>query len=78
MSVKCVTVKVKFLQEYVQHKIILIEYIKSIKNIADIMTKQSAGPQLAQHQDYALGFLDGINVVIAAFAEIFRQICIRV
>jgi hypothetical protein len=77
-TVKHVTVKVQFLQECVQRKIILIEYIKTIKNIADIMTKQSAGPQFAQHRDYALGFLDGINVVIAAFAEIFRRIRIRV
>ena len=37
-TVKHVTVKVQFLQECVQRKIILIEYIKTIKNIADIMT----------------------------------------
>ena len=56
----------------------MIEDIKTIKNIADIMTKQSAGPQFAHYRDYALGFLDAINVVIAAVAEIFRRIRIRV
>jgi hypothetical protein len=40
-TVKHVTVKVRFLQECVQLKIILLTYIKTNKNIADIMTKQS-------------------------------------
>jgi hypothetical protein len=50
-TVKHVTVKVRFLQECVQRGIIMITYIKTSKNIADIMTKQSAGPQFAQHRD---------------------------
>jgi hypothetical protein len=77
-TVKHVTVKVRFLQECVQRKIIMIAYIKTIKNIADIMTKQSAGPQFAQHRDYALGIHDAINIVTAAVAEIFRRIRVYV
>ena len=50
-TVKHVTVKVRFIQECVQRQMILIAYIKTSKNIADIMTKQSAGPQFAQHRD---------------------------
>jgi hypothetical protein len=42
------------------------------------MTKQSAGPQFAQHRDYALGLHDAINIVIAAVAEILRWIHICV
>ena len=53
-TVKHVTVKVRFLQECVQRGIIMITYIKTCRNISDIMTKQSAGPQFAQHRDYAL------------------------
>jgi hypothetical protein len=70
-TVKHVTVKVRFLQECVQHKIITVAYIKTIKNIADVMAKQSAGPQFPQHQDYALGIHEAINIVTAAVAEIF-------
>ena len=62
-TVKHVTVKVRFLQECVQRKIIMITYIKTNKNIADIMTKQSAEPQFAQHCDYALGIIDVIQQV---------------
>ena len=54
-TVKHVTVKVQFLQECVQRGIIMIAYIKTCKNIADIMTKQSVAPQFTQHRDYALG-----------------------
>jgi hypothetical protein len=65
-TVKHVTVKVHFLQECVQHTIIMIVYIKTCKNIADIMTKQSPGPQFVQHRDYAsaLGAIDAITSVI--------------
>jgi hypothetical protein len=45
-TVKHVTVKVRFLQECVQHKIIMIVYMKTSKSIADIMTKQSPGVDL--------------------------------
>jgi hypothetical protein len=66
----------------VQHKIILIAYIKTGKNIADVMTKQSAGPQFAQHRDYALGIIDNISLdsaqVIAALAVTWRRTRIRV
>ena len=77
-TVKHVTVKVRFLQECVERKIIMLAYIKTNKNIADIMTKQSAGPQFAQHRDYALGLLDAISAVVAAVAAVFRRIRIRV
>jgi hypothetical protein len=77
-TVKHVTVKVRFLQECVQRKIIMIVYIKTCKNIADIMTKQSPGPQFGQHRDYALGVIDAITSVIAAVAETRRRICVRV
>ena len=82
-TVKRVTVKVRFIHEYVQRKIILIAFIKTSQNIADIMTKQleSAGPQFAQHRDCALGIIDDISVdsaVIAALAVTWRRIRIRV
>jgi hypothetical protein len=77
-TVKHVTVKVRFLQECVRLKIILLAYIKTSKNIADIMTKQSTGPQFVQHRDYAMGMLDVVNIVSAAAAEIWRRIRIRV
>ena len=73
-----VRVKVRFLQECVQHKLIIIVYIKTCKNIADIMTKQSPGPQFGQHRDYALGVIDAITCVMAAVAETRRRICVRV
>ena len=59
-TVKHVTVKVRSLHECVQRKIIMISYIKTNKDIADIMTMQSAGHQLTQHRDYALGVIDVI------------------
>ncbi len=77
-TVKHVTVKVRFLQECVQNRIIMIVYVKTCKNIADIMTKQSPGPQFGQHRDYALGAIDAITSVIAAVADTRRSICVRV
>jgi hypothetical protein len=74
-TVKHVTVKVRFLQACVQQKIIMISYIKTNKGIADIMTKQSAGPQFALHLDYTLGIIDVIQQYIAAAAVILRRIC---
>ena len=40
------------------------------------MAKQllAAGPQFAQHRDYALGIIDVIQQCVAAAAEILRQI----
>ncbi len=65
-TVKHVTVKVQFLQECVQRGIIMIASIKTYKNIADIMTKQSVAPQFTanftQHRYYALGIIDAIRV----------------
>jgi hypothetical protein len=79
-TVKHVTVKVRFLQECVQHKIIMIVYTRTSKNIAGIMTKQSPGhgPQFGQHRDYALGAINAITSVMAAVAETRRSICVRV
>jgi hypothetical protein len=56
----------------------MIVYIKTCKNIADIMTKQSPGPQFVQHRDYALGAIDVITSVIAAVAQTRPRICVRV
>jgi hypothetical protein len=77
-TVKHVTVKVRFLQECVQRGIIMVTYFKTSKNITDIMTKQSAGSQFAQHHDYALGIIDAITTVIAAFARVWRRLRSRV
>ncbi len=66
------------MQECVQRKIIMIVYIKTCKNIADNMTKQSPGAQFVQYRDCALGAIDAITSVIAAVAETRRRICIRV
>jgi hypothetical protein len=77
-TVKHVTVKVRFLQECAQHKIIMIVYTRTSKNIAGIMTKQSPGPQFVQHRDYALGAIDAITSVMAAVAETRRSMCVRV
>ena len=57
-TVKHVTVKVRFLQECVRNKIVLLVYIKTCKNLADIMTKQSTGPQFLL--EYALGNINAI------------------
>ena len=65
-------VRVRFLQECVQRKITMISYIKTNENIADIMTKQSAGPQLVQHRNYALGKIDIFQQCVAAAAVILR------
>ncbi len=77
-TVKHVTVKVRFLEECVQKSIIRSVYIKTCKNIADNMTKQSAGPQFEQHRDFTLGRIAANAAVIAAVAEIRRKIRIRV
>ena len=71
-TVKHVTVKVRFLQECVQQKIIMITYIKTNKSIADITTKQSAGPQFAQPRDYALGIIDIIQQCVAVILSRIR------
>jgi hypothetical protein len=73
-TVKRVTVKVRFLQECLQRQIIMISYIKTNKNVANIMTKQSAGPQLVQHLDYALEIIDIIQQCVAATAAMLRRI----
>ena len=56
-TVKHVTVKVRYLQECVQCKIILLAPTCTHQNIADILTKQSAGPQFCMHslRNYVLG-----------------------
>ncbi len=75
-TVKHMTVKVRFLQERVQRQIIVIQYIETNKNVTDITTKQSAGPQFAQHRDYAPGIIDVIQQSVAAAAEILPHISI--
>ncbi len=59
-TVKHVTVKVRFLQECVQHKIIRLTYVATRKNVSDIMTKQSNGPQFKAHRDFVLGYADDV------------------
>ncbi len=79
--VKHVTAKVQFLQECVQRRIIMMAYIKTCKNIADTMTKQSVAHQFTQHRDYALGIIDTINHTVVAELAIthgWRKIRFRV
>jgi hypothetical protein len=71
-TVKHVTAKVRFLQECVQRKIILLAYVKTCKNISDIMTKQSTGLQFKQHRDYCMGILDVVGDA-AVTTEYFTQ-----
>ena len=61
-TVKHVTGKVRFLQECVQHKIVRLTYITTRKNISDMMTKQSSGPQFIAHRDFTMGCTDVIVV----------------
>ena len=57
-TVKHVTVKVLFLQECVQHKIILLGPIRTHQNTANIMTKLSAGLHaVSSRREYSLGEL---------------------
>ncbi len=53
----------------------MIVYIKTSENFADIMTKQSPGPQFVQYRDYALGAIDAqvITFVISTVAETRRR-----
>ena len=48
--------------------------LKTINDIDDIMTKQSAGSRFVQLHDYALGSIDTINIGTAAVAVIWRRI----
>ena len=65
-TVKHVTVKVRFLQECVQRKILLLAAIRTHQNIADILTKQSVGPQFRLHRNYILGMTDTIDLQVEA------------
>jgi hypothetical protein len=76
-TVKHLTVKVRFLQEYVQLIIILLVYIETGKNISDIMTKQSPGPQFIQHRNYTMG-IDIIAYATSNIAVIWRRIHVTV
>jgi len=67
-TVQHVTVKVRFLQECVQRKILLLAPIRTHQNIADILTKQSAGPQFRMHRNYILGMTDAIDIQVGAMA----------
>ena len=50
-TVKHVIVKVRFIQECVQHKLVRFSYVATRKNISDVMTKQSVGPQFISHRE---------------------------
>ena len=67
-TVKHVTVKVRFLQECVQRKILFLAPIRTHQKIADILTKQSAGPQFRMHRNYILGMTDAIDIQVGAMA----------
>ena len=71
-TVKHVTVKVRFLQECFQRRLIRLTYVATRKNISDMMTKQSTGPQFKAHRDFALGYADDVG-----FAGAFTGISIR-
>jgi len=57
--------------EATQSDVNTLMYIKTCKNLADIMTKQSTGPQFRQHRDYALGYIDAI--VVAHVGIVLRR-----
>ena len=65
-TVKHVTVKVRFLQECVQRKIVLLASIRTHQNIADILTKQYAGPQFRMYRNYILGISDTVDLRVSA------------
>ena len=78
-TVKHVTVKVRFLQECVQCRIVRLSYINTHKNISDMMTKQSNGPQFKAHRDFVMGYT---NVIVpdsarASFAVRVRRRTLR-
>ena len=50
----------------VQRKILLLAPIRTHQNIADIMTKQSAGPLFRMHRNYILGMTDAIDLQVGA------------
>ena len=54
------------MQHYVQHKIILVAPIYTHQNVADILTKQSAGPQIRVRGNYILGMSDAIDLGMGA------------
>ena len=76
-TVKHVTVKVRFLQECVQYKIVRLSYVSTRKNISDMMTKQSSGQQFTAHRDFALGYADNIvtDDIFAGLAIRLRRRC---
>jgi hypothetical protein len=60
-TVKLVTVKVRFLQGCVKHKIVRLTCVGNRKNISDMMTKQSNGQQYRTHRDFSLGYVDEVS-----------------
>lgn len=74
-TVKYAAVKVRFIQECVQRKIIMISYIRTSRNIADIMNQAVSWTSI---HAYALGYLDAINSGFAADAAVLRRIRFRV
>jgi hypothetical protein len=74
-TVKHETLKVRFHQGSVQHKGIMIAYIKTIKKHHRY---NNQAIRLISIRDYALGLHNVINIVTVAVGEIFRQIRIYV
>ena len=74
-TVRHVTVKVWFIQECAQRKIVRISYVATRKNISDMMTKLSAGTQIISHHDLTtLGYVDSFaGVDTFAGTALFRR-----
>ena len=49
---------IRFIQECLQRKIVRISYVATRKNISDMMTKQSSGPQFISHREFSLGYVN--------------------
>jgi len=73
-TVKQVTVKVHFLQECVKHKMVRLSYIVTRKNLSDMMTKQSNGPQFRSHRDLTMGYA---NAIVVDSASAGLALCVR-
>ena len=81
-TLKHVTVKVHFLQECVQRRIVWLSNINMHKNISDMMTKQSPRQQFKEHCDLVMGYTDFVasHSASASFAVLVRRrtVCLSV
>ena len=63
---KHLDVQIKYIIEAIVKENILVEYISTERNLADILTKQSVGPQFRLHRNYILGMTDTIDLQVEA------------